>query len=68
MKMVGVISIVLAVVNLCVHSYYQGLKRGYRQGISAVEEWCIREGRGVDQARQQIWRDEGVKEEGAGWP
>jgi len=44
---------------LCRASGRRGYDRGYEKGRRDAEEWIIKLESDVDQARQEIWRQEG---------
>ena len=84
MRTVGWISLVLAVLIAVYASiyrfYFWAYRRGHREGCAfgydegflkgrkLEQDWWINAECEADKARQKIWREEGVNEEGAGWP
>jgi hypothetical protein len=84
MKILGYLCLVLALACAaypCLYHFYcWAYKRGHRKGCAfgydegflrgrkLEQDWWINTECEADRARQQIWRDKGVKEEGMGWP
>ena len=60
--LLGASSLLSALALICAYcrfwGYNCGLKDGYQQGRKDAEEWIVKLETDVDQARQEIWRQE----------
>lgn len=65
-QILGLFCLAIAILAENLGTYYLAWRRGYDRGWTECEDWTIKAGEGVDQARQEIWKEEAGKEQR--WP
>ena len=57
-QIIGGLAAFALYVEICRYCQKKAYRRGYQQGRSDAEEWIVKLETDVDQARQEIWREE----------